>query len=388
MSPGQSPAILVQGTADWNQPIATNQHYMVRELARAFPVTFVESLGLRRPEFSRSDMRRVISRFSSRKPSTARRDIPDGVDVLSPTVVPIHAAPWTFLNRSILNRQFRSWSAHLGPRIYWTYSPVTYGFEDLADVSIYHCVDLYGQYPGIDAALIDQAEKRLARSGIQAIGSSEVVVAHLRSQGFANVIYWPNVADTAEIQKVADASGPFTRTGALFAGNLSAKKVDFALLKALLDSGVNVNLAGPVDEGGSGARELVDELIAAGCTYHGVLDLEALSAVMLRCKVGLIPYQINGYTNGVSPLKTYEYLAAGLSVVSTTLPGVVPVAGHVATAESATEFVEKVTAACGGWNEGQLAERSALAHKHSWTGRGVEARDLVLGLLTTVGQDS
>ena len=376
-----TPTILVQGTADWDQPIATNQHYMVRELAREYPVTFVESLGLRRPELTRSDARRILNRFSSLKPSAARRDVPSGVEVLSPTVVPIHAGPWTYLNKSILDKQFRQWSAHTGQRIYWTYSPVTYGFEELADISVYHCVDLYGQYPGIDAALIDRSEKRLARSGIQAVGSSEVVVAHLRRQGFTDVIYWPNVADTAEIQQVANATAPAPRAGTLFAGNLSEKKVDFPLLQALLDAGVEVNLAGPVDESGTSARDLVDELIAAGCKYHGVLNLQDLSTVMLRCKVGLIPYQLNSYTNGVSPLKTYEYLAAGLSVVSTMLPGVTSIPSHVAAVGSHAEFVQTVLAACDAWDDSQLITRSALADKHSWTVRGVEARSLVGGLL-------
>jgi teichuronic acid biosynthesis glycosyltransferase TuaH len=386
MSASDIPAILVQGTADWNQPIATNQHYMVRELARLFPVTFVESLGLRRPELSRSDIRRAARRLTSRGGgSGTARALPDRVNVLSPKVIPIHAAPWVHFNKQTLKRQLSGWVDHSGPKIYWTYSPVTYGFEGAADISIYHCVDLYGQYPGIDADLMDTSERRLARSGVIAVGSSEVVVEHLKRQGFTKVHYWPNVADTAEIRRVADETESSERSGVIFAGNLSEKKVDFGILRALVEQGVELHLAGPVAEGGGRTKELTDELVSAGANYHGMLTLTELSRLMLNCKVGLIPYQINGYTNGVSPLKTYEYLAAGLSVVASRLPGVTAIEPHVVTSQDADEFIAQVVTAIETWRDDEIADRLVLAQDHSWKGRGIEARTLLENLLQPIG---
>ena len=58
-----------------------------------------------------------------------------------------------------------------------------------------------------------------------------------------------------------------------------------------------------------------------------------LAHLYRQCTVGLIPYVVNDYTQGVSPLKTYEYLAAGLCVVSTGVPSVSPVAGDVVVSE-------------------------------------------------------
>jgi teichuronic acid biosynthesis glycosyltransferase TuaH len=55
--------ILVLGTAEWNSPIATNQHYVVRELAAGAQVTFTESLGLRRPKIVRADRVRMGKRL-------------------------------------------------------------------------------------------------------------------------------------------------------------------------------------------------------------------------------------------------------------------------------------------------------------------------------------
>lgn len=48
-----------------------------------------------------------------------------------------------------------------------------------------------------------------------------------------------------------------------------------------------------------------------------------LAHFLSRMKLGLIPYKINAFTEGVYPTKLFEYLAAGVPVLSTTLPEVV-----------------------------------------------------------------
>lgn len=382
------PQILVLGTADWNQPIATNQHYMVRELSRQYDVCFSESLGLRKPEFTLRDLRRIRSRLrSSTRSDEQERVLPLRARVVSPKVVPIHTPPWSHFNQRLLNRQFNGWTGHHGDKVLWTYSPVTYGFEKLADVTVYHCVDLYGEFPGIDAGLIDEAEQRLAQADVTAIGSSEVVVRHLVRQGFKDVIYWPNVADTDEIKRVSRATVAVRENSAVFAGNLSLKKVDFALLESLVAHGVELHLAGPVAEGGGEGTAALEELIVAGARYHGVLTLAELTALMLACKVGLIPYQLNSYTEGVSPLKTYEYLAAGLSVVSTGLPSMVEDGTDIFVSKSTEGFVLRVAAEAKSPDapEAQL-RRLRLAEAHSWTLRGEQARVLIERLLQNGGR--
>lgn len=372
--------VLVQGTADWNQPIATNQHYMVREISAVYPVLFVESLGLRRPELSRADLGRIVNRLRPRPASGNHRDVPSGVTVASPKVAPIHTGLVSKVNRKLLERTVQDWRSSSDVKIYWTYSPVTYGFEREADVAVYHCVDLYGEYPGIDSAMVDAAERALAATGITAIGSSEVVVEHLRTVGFQNVLYWPNVADTAELVRATADEPDTARSGAIFSGNLSEKKIDFDILRALLKAGVELHLAGPMGEGGGSSQTLVNDLVAQGAQYHGTLSFPELSKEMTKRKVGLIPYQLNAYTLGVSPLKTYEYLAAGLSVVSTDLPGVTALAPHVTVTTTQQGFVDSCLSQLDDRSDA-LPERLAIAEEHSWTGRGRDARSLLQRLI-------
>src|SRR5215218_8588684 len=90
--------VLLLGTAEWDAPIPTNQHYVARELAAVANVTFVESLGLRRPTLRRDDVVRMASRVSKAfggQPAGVRlpRPRPERTRIVSPLVVPLHRAP-------------------------------------------------------------------------------------------------------------------------------------------------------------------------------------------------------------------------------------------------------------------------------------------------------
>lgn len=375
--------LLILGTADWNQPIATNQHYMTRELSRTYDATFVESLGLRRPEISMTDLRRILNRFSSsRSKSTSHcRPLPSSAKVVSPVIIPFHTALFQGLNRKLLLRgPINEWAQSKSPKVFWTYSPVTYGLEEYAEAAVYHCVDLLAEFPGIDRDLIDKNEKRLALAGVQAAASSKVVLEHLKRQGFRNPIFWPNVADAETIIHSSVSHTAPRAASAIFAGNLTAKKVDFQLLRRLLEVGVSLDLAGPVTQGGGDAEAHLAELVSRGARYHGMLSLEDLAQLMASRSVGLIPYELNAYTRGVSPLKVYEYLAAGLRVVSTPIPSVEDVEGHVVVASDEV-FIQTVVNGIAVADRDVLEQRARLARLHSWSGRGEEARELVSSML-------
>lgn len=375
-----NPSILILGTADWNQSIATNQHYVARELATTWDVTYVESMGLRKPEIRPSDLKRMLRRLGARPSKGETQRASKGIRILRPLVLPVHSGPSRLVNGPLVSHLVREWRAHQGPKLLWTYTPNTYGLERYADAAVYHCVDLLGAVPGIDGQLIARQERRLAKGGVTAVASSEVVEAHLAEVGFNTLHLWPNVADTTPI---ADAvrSGGSRVARAVFAGNLTSSKVDFTLFAGLLERGVRVELAGPVSEGGGSSAQAVERLVDAGAVHHGHLDFDSLSHLYAESTVGLIPYLMNEYTLGVNPLKTYEYLAAGLRVVSTPVPAVTAVPGHVDVAPNREEFIQAVVSSVGTASEAEIVVRAELADEHSWSRRGTQARDLVSSLM-------
>jgi len=61
----------------------------------------------------------------------------------------------------------------------------------------------------------------------------------------------------------------------------------------------------------------------------GPVSYEQLPQVMSKFHVALMPFACNEATRSISPTKTLEYLAAGLRVVSTSVPDVVNDYGHL-----------------------------------------------------------
>jgi hypothetical protein len=392
--PGSATNVLILGTAEWDSAIATNQHYVTRELSVAADVTFVESLGLRRPTLRRADVARMAARarraFASASPADGPkapgRPRPDRTRIVSPLVVPVHRAPTRPLNRALLRRSTAAWLESSRPRVLWAFTPVTYGLENAADVVIYHCVDLLAKFPGIDGVAVSKGERSLAaRPGIVAIATSKAVHEHLVGSSFPRVELLENVA---EVSVFAEGSRPATerRPSVIFSGNLTTAKLDMPLLesvaKALQGRG-ELLLAGPLAAGGGSFTAELQRLEELGARYLGLLTPKELAAAAGTCTVGLIPYAINDYTAGVSPLKCFEYLSSGLSVLSTPLPSVRALAQtnpHIVAADSA-DFVHHLSRMLAPVTDDVIADRMDSAGRHGWGERGQVLRDLLAGEL-------
>ncbi len=377
-------AVLLLSTADWDAPLWTNKQHMARELARSNDVTFVESLGLRRPRLVLADARRVARRLRPRRPGGGgARPLPSSVQLVRPLVLPLHVRPTRPLQRRLVRRATARWASTAGPRVLWTYSPLTYGLEDRTAHRVYHAVDLLGAYPGIPEAAVTAGERRLAALGTTAIASSPPVRAHLVAQGFEHVVDWPNVGEVEPFAAQAVAGRRHPRR-VVFGGNLTPYKVDLELVEALARSHpeLEIVLAGPLDEGGAGRWSAATRLTELGVRLTGPLPVSALVELYTTAAVGIIPYRRTPYTRGVDPLKLFEYLAAGLSVVATDLPGV-RAAGDglaprdLALARDDAAFVAAVAERARRPEPDDIDRRIAVAREHSWERRGDEARRLV-----------
>ncbi|MGR6317644.1 glycosyltransferase [Micromonospora soli] len=376
--------VLMLGTAEWDAPIATNQHYVARELARTTTVTFVESLGLRRPRLNRNDVVRMAGRVRKavgEREAPAHRPRPAGAQIVSPLVLPVHRAPTRPLNRALLRRATGRWLTSARPRVLWTFTPVTYGLEEAADVVVYHCVDLLATFPGVDGVAVARGERRLSARTAVAIATSTAVHQHLVTAGFPRVELLPNVAD---VSVFTGASRPAAerRPAVLFSGNLTVHKLDMRLLEAVataLRGHGELLLAGPLAAGGGSFDAELRRLQELGARHVGVLTPAQLAELAGTCAVGLIPYEINDYTRGVSPLKCFEYLSSGLAVLSTRLPAVTELArtnSHVTAAE-ADDFPARLRELLQPVTDPVLDARMASAAEHGWAGRGALLRDLL-----------
>ncbi len=98
---------------------------------------------------------------------------------------------------------------------------------------------------------------------------------------------------------------------------------DFGLLEQVASSqpGYRFVLVGPVLEGAeAGMTRLLQQ---ANVTHVSERSASEVAVYVRSFDVGVIPFQVNEMTQGVTPLKLYEYLASGVPVVSTPLPACV-----------------------------------------------------------------
>lgn len=367
--------VTLLSTADFGAAVWTNKQHLAVRLADHFDVTYVESLGLRTPRLNASDVRRVVSRLGRRGRRPTDRAAQAPVRVAKPRVVPLHAVPpIAALNRSSLRQQFRRRTSE-GLRILWSFSPVTYGLEDEHDVTIYHSVDLLHELPGVPRETLLRAERALVRRADAVIASSAGVRQHLESMGAPRVRVWENVADV-ELYASAIAK---RRERVVFAGNLTSAKIEFELLSQLASSGLDLVLAGPRGIDGTGGADQVDDLLKFPNVEHvGNLRPPELAELLASCTVGVIPYSINSYTTGVFPMKVFEYLAAGLAVISTPLPSLVQRSAAIpqVSVVDSLDFLNTVIDSLP-IDPDAIAERRGVAASQSWERRTEQAVTLI-----------
>ena len=368
--------IVCVGFADWDNDVWLNQHHLMARLARDNRVLFVESLALREPQLASRDLKRIARRL--RRAFTLRR-APEGLTVLSPLVVPFYRLRAVrALNAVLLRAQVRRAARRLGLSrpILWTYVPHAGVLAEVLEPSlvVYHCVDDITAVPGIDAGSAGAVEADFAARADLVFASSPHLAARMRTYS-PRVIDAPNVADT-ELFARALAGGPvdpaidaLAHPRIVFTGAVVTTKLDLPLLAELarLRPGWSFALVGPVGLGDprgdiSALRALPNIHLLGARSYAQLPD------VLRGADAGIIPYALNPVTDSVFPMKVYEYLAAGLPVVSTPLPALDGVS-EILRAGDAPQMAEQLDRALAQDSPERRAQRSREAAGHSWEAR-------------------
>ncbi len=371
--------IVLLSTADWDNPFWTNKQHVAVELARrGFRVLYVESLGLRRPTLKSRDLRRMSRRLV--RAIRAPRQERDNLWVWSPLALPAHGRPWARrFNRLLLRAGLSIWCRrlHLRPDVLWTYNPLSTELLTLARFRtvVYHCVDELKAAPGMPREIIERTEAALVRQA-DVIFATAPNLVESRRQLNRNTHYFSNVAD---YEHFAQARHPATqiphdldripepRIG--FVGAVSGYKVDFSLLSRLARAHPewSIVLIGQVGEGDpwTDLSELTD---LPNVHLIGPRPYSMLPAYLKGFRVGILPSVSNEYTASMFPMKFFEYLAAGLPVVSVNLPAL-RAHGDVArladTPEAFIEAVEREMADAGSSMERRLAH----AQRYTYSSR-------------------
>ncbi|WDF34220.1 glycosyltransferase [Arthrobacter agilis] len=178
-----------------------------------------------------------------------------------------------------------------------------------------------------------------------------------------------------------DTSFPRREPVAGVVGQLN-ERLDLDVLKAVQKTGVQLRLIGPRLETTRAFRLALDSLLRApNVSWAGAVPAARVRTELDTLGVGLTPYADTPFNRASFPLKTLEYLGAGLDVVSTDLPSVRWLAsGLIAVGQDPEMFAGLVTSALTSRNDKhQEQRRRDFASQHSWKHRASE----LIAMITT-----
>ena len=367
------------GMSPWNS-MWKNRHQLMSRFALQMPVLYVEP-----PVFVRSlrDQGLTSASFWRGFRTPLTRSEGGGLHVMqSPHYLPVSGPKGVgaFLRRRWL-AAIRSSARRAGiarPILWISLPEQASAVGHLGEaLSLYHIVDEYSGYTVEDEGLRQRlmgAEQALLDSvDLSIVVSDELMAA--KSDGQRQVYLVENAVDYGRFaearQRAATppdlAAIPGPRLG--YSG-LIGKRLNLSLLGALAKAHPDWSLVllGKVDR-----RQCEAELVALesmnNVHFLGRKEPHEVPDYVTGLDVGLLPYEINTETQHISPLKMFEYLGAGLPVVSTGIPAARRKAAFVAIGEDSASFIRACEDAVAEDRCARFDERVSEAAANTWDQR-------------------
>ncbi|MBB2985739.1 glycosyltransferase [Terracoccus luteus] len=158
-------------------------------------------------------------------------------------------------------------------------------------------------------------------------------------------------------------------------------RLDLDLLEAVADAGHRLLLVGPRGRLSPGNARRLDVLVATPTVeWTGAVAHSELPGHLARLRLGLTPYTRSAFNRASDPLKTLEYLAHGLPVVSADLPAARRLDPRVVEVAAGTaQFAAAVSRRLGSPPDPGLASACLTeASRHSWAVRADELAAVLL----------
>ncbi len=364
---------------DWGRHPSTGQH-LAKELAQRYQVLWVNSMGLRAPEFTVGDIKRAFSKVGQFIGSLARKpDAPEGdaapanIHVVSPMAIPFLKYRLVrrinhFLVMKYLNRKMQQAGVTSPLLITSAVESVDVIDELGASTKAYYCADEYSEIAGLDSELVISLERELLQKIDVVIATSSLLQAS-KSRHHPNVQYLPHGVD---YELFSQALEPGEEPGDIrtipqpiigFVG-LLGEHINYALIERLASEipDASVVLIGPVEEQIS--------VPARSNIYHlGPKPYAMLPSYLARFAVCTIPYAYSDRNKFANPTKLREYLAAGCPVVSTLQTEVGKLSDFVVFADDEDEFVSAVRRVLAMDSGKTRVELSESMRENSWEAR-------------------
>jgi glycosyltransferase involved in cell wall biosynthesis len=288
-----------------------------------------------------------------------------------------------------------------GATVLWVSDPQLVRFAATCDhdLFVFDAIDDWREHWWVDRAAVD-AGYRYAGRRADLVTAVTAEMVHRLGAGERGMVV-PNAVDGALWREphAAAAGFPALRRPLVAYVGMIQERLDLGLLAGVATRlpEVSFALAGTVLLRGvadSSARALTaaDIWAAAGVagpapdnvTYVGPVAHGDLPAWLAGCDATIVPHVHDRMTSSMDPLKIYEYLAAGLPVVSTVPVSSRPVSRLVRIADGVEGFSQALREELDGDDADRRAARRAALGAETWARRAGE----VAGTLTRLLDDA
>ncbi len=329
---------------DWGEHPSSCQH-LFKILTGSHPTIWVNTVGLRLPEFNLNDSikaaRKLSAMFGVSAPMGQQRDKPAPV-VCVPPMTPFHRPQW------LANWNNNSLQKHVLKELRQQ------GFDDFTIITttpsvcdvvarleaskvIYYCVDDFSEWPGMEKTLILSLEERLLRQTNAVICTSQNLYEKFKDD-YPTYLLRHGVdlelfSSLTPVEHHSLDAIPTPRVG--YFGNIDQRSDFYFIQKlALALPYISFVFTGPIQANVSALKT------HPNIYFTGAVPYEDLPSIVKGWEACILPYQVNALTRNINPLKLKEYLATGKPVISTPLPDVCEL----------SEFVKIIEARhIGGW---------------------------------------
>ena len=358
---------LIVFSDDWGRHPSSCQH-LVSRLLDEFDVTWVNTIGTRRPNLNWGTLKRGFGKLRqwvlrARLDETHHCKRADNPRVVNPIMWPSFNSRWQRrLNQMLLSQYLKSQVTNLSEAVVLTTIPIVADLPAtvVARRWVYYCVDDFSSWPGLDGPAMQRMEELLVTrcDSIVAAGANlaERVGnmgkrAHVVTHG-VDLAHW--TGDHSIPQSIAELPKP-----RVVYWGLIDRRLDLHWLKALDQAmaGGSIALVGPTQDPDSALSQLKHVY------FTGALPLEELPGAASAANVLIMPYADLPVTRAMQPLKLKEYLATGKPVVASPLPALNDWLDCLDVANSASDFANMVNLRCGqGLGRGHAEARRPTCH--------------------------
>jgi hypothetical protein len=253
-------------------------------------------------------------------------------------------------------------------------------------LSIYHVVDEYSSYSGVDAiqkAKLKEFEKKiLNRTDIVIVVSKNLFLSKKRFN--RNTYLVPNAVDYDTYSKAlfSTEKSPEDMTKLKkpiigYSGKIGAKlDLNLVYYMAKLHPNWSLALIGVTDE--RHCKNKLNRLKNLKNVYFlGFKKVSELPLYVKTFDVCILPYLINEHSKNISPLKLYDYMALGKSIVSTDIPSAHLFKDVIRIGTHKEEFVLEVEKALLEDSNDLFNKRREIASQNTWDKRVYHISQLI-----------